>query len=258
MSDNNELIRKLRKSLDDLENDVREAKKALFDLEQVVKKDYKEVPGVIGIFDGFHLISETGEKYEVPGNYAAKSRLAYGDSLKLIEEDGKQLFKQITKVPRKKVEAVVNKKEGKWYALAETGSYRLSDAAATFHNLNVNDKITVIIPEDNPNAPFAALDKVPENVTKVTSVTTAPTETPRPAPAAPVVSGNSEHKSSSSSYSKPSGKAKRTTRSAAGKPIREYKAPAKADDAASDKTHKEFVEQIGASGTFTLGDDDLR
>ena len=77
------------------------------------------------------------------------------------------MFKQITKVDRRSVEGVVNKKDGKWYVLADTGSYRLNDKAVEFHNLQLNDKITVLIPEDNLNTPYAALDKVPDAVKKV-------------------------------------------------------------------------------------------
>jgi uncharacterized pyridoxamine 5'-phosphate oxidase family protein len=104
---------------------------------------------------------------EVPQNYSAKSRLVYGDTLKVIEEDGKKLFKQIAKVPRKRVEGIVNKKDGKWFVVADTGSYRLNDAAVEFNNLNVNDKITATIPENNLSAPFATLEKAPERVQRV-------------------------------------------------------------------------------------------
>lgn len=244
MSDNNESIRKLRKILDDLERDVKEAKKALFDIEQIVKKDYKEVPGIEGTFDGFYLIASDGSKYEVAANYAAKSRLAYGDTLKLIEEDGKQIFKQIAKVPRKKVEAVVNKKEGKWYALAETGSYRLSDAAATFHNLNVQDKITIVIPEDNINAPFAALEKAPENIKKLENVASENVQSSSRSREVPATK-KAEHKSDSKTTGKASTKPK--------KPLKKEKTESK-----DTKEKKEYVEQISGSGTFTLGDDDLR
>src|SRR3989304_4536345 len=59
------------------------------------KEMYKGMPGVSGYFDGVYLIGEDGSKYEVPANYAAKSRIVFGDTLKMIEEDGKKLFKKI-------------------------------------------------------------------------------------------------------------------------------------------------------------------
>ena len=78
------------------------------------KRDlYRNVAGVSGTFDGTHMVGEDGKRYEIPANYSAKTRIVYGDVLKMIEEDGKHVFKQITKVPRKKVEGVLTKKEGK-------------------------------------------------------------------------------------------------------------------------------------------------
>lgn len=167
MEDN---ITRLTKLVENLERDIYTVKRLLSDIAKEGKPNYKEVPGIVGIFDGFFVVPESGEKIEVPQNYSAKSRLVYGDTLKVIEEEGKKLFKQIAKVPRKKIEGVVNKKEGKWFVLADIGSYRLNDAAVVFHNLNIGDKITVTIPEDNISAPFATLDKVPENSVKIEDV----------------------------------------------------------------------------------------
>jgi dihydroxyacetone kinase DhaKLM complex PTS-EIIA-like component DhaM len=165
-----ENIIKLTKLVENLERDVYSVKRLLSEIEKAGKTNYKELPGVVGIFDGFYLTPENGEKIEVPQNYSAKSRLVYGDTLKVIDEEGKKLFKQIAKVSRKRVEGVVNKKEGKWYVLADIGSYRLNDAAVEFHNLNINDKITVSIPEDNIGAPFATLEKAPENAVRIEEV----------------------------------------------------------------------------------------
>ncbi|EKE13592.1 MAG: 50S ribosomal protein L7/L12 [uncultured bacterium] len=131
------------------------------------KEMYKEMPGVSGYFDGTYLIGEDGSKYEVPANYAAKSRIVFGDTLKMIEEDGKKLFKQIDKVPRKRLEGILSKKEGKWYFLSDGGTYKVSDIAAEFHKAELNDKAVAYVPENALNATYAALDylekeKLPE------------------------------------------------------------------------------------------------
>ncbi|GIW69708.1 MAG: hypothetical protein KatS3mg101_0455 [Patescibacteria group bacterium] len=70
----------------------------------------------------------------------------------------KSFLKQIDKVPRKKLEGVLSKKEGKWYLLSDGGTYRISDVAAEFHKAELNDKAVAYIPENIPNASFAALD----------------------------------------------------------------------------------------------------
>lgn len=129
-------------------------------LQEVQKPSFSDVPGVEGTFDGIYMVSESGEKFEVPANYAAKSRLLYGDDLKMVESDGKTLFKQVSKRPRKKIEGVLSKKEGEWYFLADSGSYKISNVAAEFNKAEVNDKAVALVPEDDPKAPFAALDRI--------------------------------------------------------------------------------------------------
>jgi hypothetical protein len=124
------------------------------------KAYYQNIPGVEGYFDGQYLISDDGRKTEVPGNYAAKSRLVYGDRLKVFVEGGKQIFKQITKAERKKIEGVLSKKEGKWCLLANEGTYKIADIAAEFNNAELNDKAYAYVPAGNFNVPYAALDLV--------------------------------------------------------------------------------------------------
>jgi len=130
-------------------------------MEQEDKKNYyQNIPGTEGYFDGQYLVADDGRKTEVPANYAAKSRLVYGDRLKVFADTGKQVFKQITKAERKKIEGVLNKKEGKWVLLATEGTYKIADIAAEFNNAQLNDKASAYIPLGNPNVPFAALDRV--------------------------------------------------------------------------------------------------
>lgn len=128
--------------------------------EESKREGYRMLPGVEGTFDGVHLVAADGTKHEVPANYAAKSRLVFGDRLKMLEEGGKKVFKQIEKVERKRVSGVIAKKEGKWFILSDSGSYKLSDIAAEYNNVALHDKAEVLIPASNMSAPYAALDKV--------------------------------------------------------------------------------------------------
>lgn len=200
---NEDKIKQLDRLIGDLERVLREAKETLRDLEN--KKDYKDVPGIEGTFDGIYMITDSGEKHEVPPNYAAKSRLVYGDRLKLIKEENqngrdvgsvggtggtqgeseenrppKDVFKQIIKVPRKKLQGVLNKKEGKWYVLTSAGTYKISDKSAEFNNLLINQEVDVLVPENNMNAPFAALDFVKKPAENTFSI--APKATKRQTP----------------------------------------------------------------------------
>jgi hypothetical protein len=51
--------------------------------------------------------------------------------------------------------------------LAETGTYKISDVAAEFNKVELNEKAVGLVPLDNPNVPFAALDKVIREGVKV-------------------------------------------------------------------------------------------
>lgn len=134
-------------------------------IQQEEKKEmYKNMPGVEGTFDGIYLVSEDGAKHEVPANYAAKSRLVFGDKLKIVEEDGKKVFKQIQKPERQEVKGVLSKKEGKWYLLSDSGTYKISDTAAEFNKAELNDEAVALVPEHQLNVPFAALDLIVKKV----------------------------------------------------------------------------------------------
>ncbi len=154
-------IQELTGRLEQIESTLNSARKILKRLEtEYLKIDYTQIEGIVGKYDGKQLITEAGETYEVPSNYAAKSKLVYGDILKLIEEDGKKLFKQIERVRKERVEGILTKKDGEWFLLTDRGSYKVSEAAAKFQNAQLNSQATAYLPADNMDAPFAALDVV--------------------------------------------------------------------------------------------------
>ena len=89
-SKNFELI---RQSLAAAESSIKLAKQLLSELESgnAISKvstvpNGADLPGITGIFDGENMISESGEVFPVPANYASKSMLVVGDTLKLVEE----------------------------------------------------------------------------------------------------------------------------------------------------------------------------
>jgi len=153
-------IKNIDNLLSNADKSLRKAQRLLDTLSSDLKNSFEDVPGVLGIFDGENMVAADGQKYEVNPNYAAKSMLVVGDNLKMVEEDGKQLFKQVTKIPRKKLSGILNKKEGKWYALTDEGSYRVLDVAVDFRRGEVKDEITVLVPEEDLKAPFAALEAI--------------------------------------------------------------------------------------------------
>lgn len=158
---NNKRIDNIYSMLESASKNLEKAKEMLRSLDLDSKKElYKEMPGLVGKFDGTNMVADDGQKYEVPANYAAKSRIVYGDTLKQIKEDDKFVYKQIEKVDRKKVEGILTKKEGKWYIISDSGTFKISDTAAEFQQAELNDEAMAFIPSEDLNAPFAALDKV--------------------------------------------------------------------------------------------------
>lgn len=115
---------------------------------------------VYGIFDGQIMISADNRQYPVPANYASKSRLVEGDQLKLvITDEGDFLFKQVGPVFRKRF-------IGKM--ISETGVvdpktnivYQVLTATATYMKLEADDEVVAIIPRDNIDAKWAAIENI--------------------------------------------------------------------------------------------------
>lgn len=132
--------------------------------------------GIDGIFDGKNMRGVDGNNYEVPSNYAAKTKLVFGDKLKLIKEDGKDLFKLNEKVDRVVVTGFLCKKDDGWYLLTDSHTYKVLDTAVEFNSGAENDEVEALIPADNIDAPFAAIEKfLKEKPVSNTPVAVAPT-----------------------------------------------------------------------------------
>ncbi len=149
----------LKKKLAQVESLLISARKSLEKLEhEYLRPDYTQVEGMVGVYDGKYMVAQDGTKIEVPSNYAAKTKLVFGDTLKQIEEDGKKLFKQIERVEREKVEGIMTKKEGEWYLLTDRGSYKVLDTAADFQGAELNSQATAFVPKNKLDSPFATID----------------------------------------------------------------------------------------------------
>ncbi|MDR1032891.1 MAG: hypothetical protein LBL84_02660 [Candidatus Nomurabacteria bacterium] len=114
---------------------------------------------VEGIFDGQNMIGPDGKTYPVPVNYASKSKLVEGDIMKLtIAEDGKLVYKQIGPTPRKQLIGTLVGHDGQYFVEAGGKEYKILLATVTYFKLNVGDQVTIIIPEDNLDAVWAAVE----------------------------------------------------------------------------------------------------
>jgi hypothetical protein len=146
-------LRVIKKRFNHIENILKESERAQH-------RPSRDLPGVTGTFDGEFMVTPDGVKMDVPKNYAAKSLLVFGDELKRMEQDGKEAFKILTKVPRKKIEGLLSKKDGKYVILSDAGSFNLSKNAVEFRNIKQGEWVLAVIPEKGPHGNFAAIDKV--------------------------------------------------------------------------------------------------
>lgn len=122
----------------------------------------RDLPGIIGKFDGEKMVAADDKTYPVPTNYAGKSKLVYGDTLKMLENnEGARLFKQIEKVARKKVEGKLVKKDEQWWVTAQEGEYKVLNSNVSFLGGQEGDETSVLIPENDLGAPWAAIEAIP-------------------------------------------------------------------------------------------------
>lgn len=153
----------IRQALSASESSIKLARQLLSELESGGRRDNpkaKEMPGITGVFEGETMTTQDGDKYPVPENYASKSILVVGDTLKLVEEEGKKRFKQIEHVKRHKTTGIIAKKEGKWTAVTSEGSYKILPAAVDYFKGDIGDEILVQLPANNLQTPWAAVEKV--------------------------------------------------------------------------------------------------
>ena len=91
-----------------------------------------------GVFDGQIMIDQEGKNYPVPANYASKSKLVEGDIMKLtITPEGKFLYKQIGPVERKTI---------------------MLYASVTYFRLKEGSQVSVVVPANNEDANWAAVE----------------------------------------------------------------------------------------------------
>lgn len=112
-----------------------------------------------GVFDGQKMAGPDGKEYPVPANYASKSKLVEGDILKLtIADDGSFIYKQIGPVDRTQVIGTLVQHDGAYYVETNGREYRILLASVTYFRINIGDQVTIIVPTENMDATWAAVE----------------------------------------------------------------------------------------------------
>jgi len=159
------LVKRLKQLIQEAETNLAAAKELLIsvvgDDDAAVHADRDAVAGKVveGVFDGQNMVGPDGKVYPVPANYASKSKLVEGDILKLtIADDGTFLYKQIGPVPRKQIIGTLVNHDGTYFVEANGHEYRVLLASVTYFKARTGDQISIIIPEDSPDAQWSAIE----------------------------------------------------------------------------------------------------
>lgn len=158
-------VKRLRSLIQDAETNLAAAKELLISLvgdeEAPARPVAEEAAGKVieGVFDGQAMIGPDGKTYRIPANYASKSKLVEGDILKLtIAEDGTPIYKQIGPVPRRRIIGTLIQHDGTYYVEANGREYRILLASVTYFKAAAGDQVTIVVPEDYPEATWAAVE----------------------------------------------------------------------------------------------------
>ncbi|MCB9819960.1 hypothetical protein H6796_01500 [Candidatus Nomurabacteria bacterium] len=160
-------VKRLRALISDAETNMAAAKELLMSIlgedDSIVtpSNSRENVTGKVveGVFDGQKMAGPDGKEYPVPANYASKSKLVEGDILKLtIADDGSFIYKQIGPVERTQIIGTLQQHDGAYYVEANGKEYRILLASVTYFRINVGDQVTIIVPTDNPDASWAAVE----------------------------------------------------------------------------------------------------
>ena len=114
-----------------------------------------------GTFTGESMQAENGQNYPVSPNYASKSKLIEGDSLKLtIEPSGRFVYKQVEMTPRTQTtgKLAFDAVKNQWVVFSNGKNYNILTASVTFHKGEVGDEAHIIIPANGGN--WAAIEYI--------------------------------------------------------------------------------------------------
>lgn len=158
-------VKRLKALLNEAETNLAAARELLTSLvgddPVVAQTNREEVAGKVieGVFDGQNMLGPDGKTYPVPANYASKSKLVQGDILKLtIADDGGFIYKQIGPVPRKQVIGTLLQHDGGYFVDVAGKEYRILLASVTYFKGQIGDQVSVVLPEDDTDVEWAALE----------------------------------------------------------------------------------------------------
>ena len=115
-----------------------------------------------GVFNGEAMVGANGKRYNVPPNYASKSKLVEGDILKLtITQNGSFIYKQIGPIDRDQLIALLARDQvsGDWYGVKGDRRWRVLTASVTYFHGKPGDQVVILVPK-NSRSNWAAVENI--------------------------------------------------------------------------------------------------
>jgi hypothetical protein len=115
-----------------------------------------------GVFNGKVMVGPDGKEYNIPPNYASKSKLVEGDLLKLtITPAGAFVFKQIGPIERERLvgSLVHDRDTDEFSVVAGDKKYYVLKASVTYFRGADGDEAVILVPKRSPSK-WAAVENV--------------------------------------------------------------------------------------------------
>lgn len=169
-------IKLIKKLVDSAQDSIHQAKSLLEEISgseetkeisekarDLGKLEFDENQKIVeGIFDGQNMIGPDGKQYSIPANYASKSKLVEGDTLKLtIGTDGSFVYKQIGPIERVRLigTLIKDEKDNEFRVLADGKSYQVLLASITYFKGEIGDEVVILVPKDKDSI-WAAVENI--------------------------------------------------------------------------------------------------
>lgn len=120
---------------------------------------------VEGVFDGRNMVAGDGAVYDVPANYASKSKLVEGDILKLtINNLGAFVYKQIKPIDRQRQRGILEQDATnlQFYSVVGKKRWRLLTASVTYYKGEIGDEVIFLTPAQG-SSHWAAVENIVKN-----------------------------------------------------------------------------------------------
>lgn len=117
---------------------------------------------VEGVFNGYSMIGDDEKTYQIPPNYASKSKLVEGDRLKLvIQPNGQFVYKQIGPVERERRVGKLERTmvDNSFAVVAPERTYRVLMASITYYHGQIGDEVVLLVPRGG-NCIWAAVENI--------------------------------------------------------------------------------------------------